>query len=87
MNLALVENDPIQGSYKSNVKTSKVCQFPGCKETQGLEQHHINELKNLKKKGLHPYLKSLIAKKRETVTLCKVHHDLQHSKTGKTRVG
>lgn len=87
MNLSLVDNDPIQGSYKSNVKTSAVCQFPGCKTTEGLQEHHINELRNLKKKGLHPYLKSLIAKKRKTVTLCEVHHKLQHSKTGKTKVG
>lgn len=35
-------------------------------------------LKNLKKKGLHPYLKSLIAKKRETITLCLEHHKIVH---------
>jgi len=87
MNLAIMESDPIEGSYKSNVKTSAVCQYPGCETTESLQEHHINELRNLKKKGLHPYLKSLIARKRKTVTLCEVHHKLQHSKTGKTLVG
>jgi len=84
--MSLIENEKIQGSYKSNVKTSMVCQFPGCKTTDSLQEHHINHLRNLKKKGLHPYLKSLITKKRETVTLCEVHHNLAHSKTGKTLV-
>lgn len=86
MNLSIVENEPIGGSYKSNVKTSAVCQFPGCEQTEGLEEHHTNHLRNLKKKGLHPYLKSLIAKKRQTVTLCQTHHNLQHSNSGKTLV-
>ena len=87
MNLSIIENDGIQGSYKSNVKTAKKCQYPGCEVTDTLEQHHINELRNLKKKGLHPYLKSLIAKKRKTVTLCSEHHKQLHAakRSGKTK--
>jgi hypothetical protein len=85
--LSIIENDGIQGSYKSNVKTAKKCQYPGCEVTDTLEQHHINELRNLKKKGLHPYLKSLIAKKRKTVTLCSEHHKQLHAakRSGKTK--
>jgi hypothetical protein len=86
VNTSLLENDQVQGSYRSNLKTSYVCQFPGCKATENLEEHHINELSNLKKKGLPPYLKSLIAKKRETVTLCKEHHNLQ-TFTGRNATG
>lgn len=86
VNGALLNNDPVQGSYKSNPKTSNVCQFPGCKVTNNLQEHHINELRNLNKKGLSPYLKSLIAKRRETVTLCPEHHNLQHF-TGKNSTG
>ena len=78
VNTSLLENDPIQGSYSANSKTSLTCQFPGCKATTNLEEHHINELRNLSKKGLPPYLKSLIAKKRETITLCREHHMLRH---------
>lgn len=84
MNMSLIADiSPIQGSYKSNPKTSLTCQYPGCDETSNLEEHHINELKSLKKKGLHPYLKSLIAKKRETYTLCHEHHKLLHGKRPK----
>jgi hypothetical protein len=83
VNMSLIENDPIKGSYKTNPKTSLTCQFPGCKATEQLEEHHINFLKNLKKKGLKPYLKSLIARKRETVTLCPEHHDYVHREHGR----
>ena len=87
MNLSVLENTSIQGSYRSNIKTAKKCQYPGCEATDTLEQHHINELRNLKKKGLHPYLKSLIAKKRKTVTLCSEHHKQLHAakRSGKTK--
>ena len=87
MNLSVTENDGIQDSYKSNVKIAKKCQYPGCGATDSLERHHINELRNLKKKGLHPYLKSLIAKKRKTVTLCSEHHKQLHAvkRSGKTK--
>ena len=87
MNLSVLENNGIQGSYRSNIKTAKKCQYPGCGATDTLEQHHINELRNLKKKGLHPYLKSLIAKKRKTVTLCSEHHKQLHAakRSGKTK--
>lgn len=85
-NTSLLENDFIHGSYRSNPKTSTVCQYPGCKATGNLEEHHINELRNLNKKGLPPYLKSLIAKKRQTVTLCKEHHNLQGF-TGRNATG
>jgi hypothetical protein len=86
VNMSLLENDPIQGSYSANLRTSLECQYPGCRETTNLQEHHINELRNLNKKGLPPYLKSLIAKKRETVTLCQEHHNLRHF-TGKQATG
>ena len=83
MNLAIMESDPIEGSYKSNVKTSAVCQYPGCETTESLQEHHINELRNLKKKGLHPYLKSLIARKRKTVNYLESPPKFKTNKTGK----
>ena len=84
MNMSLIADiDPIKGSFNSNPKTSLSCQYPGCNETSNLEEHHINQLKSLKKKGLNPYLKSLIARKRETVTLCHEHHKLIHGKKEK----
>lgn len=84
--MSLLENDPVEGSYKSNTKTSKTCQFPGCKANDNLQEHHINQLRNLNKKGLPPYIKSLVARKRETITLCQEHHKLQHF-TGSKAVG
>jgi hypothetical protein len=85
VNTSLLERDRIEGSYKTNPKTSSSCQFPGCSETNNLEEHHINELRSLKKKGLHPYLISLIGKKRKTVTLCQEHHNQLHSGKAKQR--
>jgi hypothetical protein len=83
INLYLLEPTQIGGSYKSNPKTSKSCQFPGCLATEGLEEHHFNPQVNLKRKNLTPFLKSLIAKKRKTVTLCEEHHNAIHRAKGK----
>lgn len=81
VNLYLIENDPLQGSYGSNPKTSLTCQYPGCTVSDGLEEHHFNEIKNLKKKNLPPYIQSLIRRKRETITLCREHHLKVHGKS------
>ena len=73
--------DKIQGSYRSNSKTALVCQYMGCKETQNLEVHHLNPQSNLNsKKNLTAFEKSLIIKKRKTITLCRKHHLVVHNK-------
>jgi len=78
MHLGITEPRDIQGSYKSNIKTANVCQYPGCKVTTGLEEHHINPVKNIPK-DLTPFNRSLIKKKRKTITLCNEHHKFVHS--------
>jgi group II intron reverse transcriptase/maturase len=73
--------DKLQGSYKSNLKTALVCQYTGCNETQNLEVHHLNPQFNLNlQTNLTAFEKSLIAKKRKTIILCREHHLLAHSK-------
>ena len=68
--------DPIQGSYKSNIKSEKTCQWPHCDRTQSLEEHHINPVRNIngKSKGLSEYQVWLRKKQRQTVSLCREHH-------------
>lgn len=74
----LLIQDSIQGSHKQNIKTSNICQYPGCSETQGLEAHHLNPIKNIDKRDLTPFELSLRKKKRKTITLCREHHMLIH---------
>ena len=64
--------DPIQGSYKSNIKMSSVCQWPGCKSTDNLEEHHVNPVRNIKANS--KYEAWLRKRVRKTVTLCREHH-------------
>ena len=66
--------DPIQGSYKSNVKTGKSCQWPGCESTENLEEHHVNPVRNIKDNNLSQYEIWLRKKVRKTITLCREHH-------------
>lgn len=66
--------DPIQGSYKQNIKSSQTCQWPHCNKTVGLEEHHINPVRNIKGKNLSFYELWLKKKQRQTVTLCREHH-------------
>lgn len=68
--------DPIQGSYKSTKKSEKTCQWPHCDRTQGLEEHHVNPVRNIKgkSKGLSEYQLWLRKKQRKTITLCREHH-------------
>jgi group II intron reverse transcriptase/maturase len=68
--------DPIQGSYRSNIKSEKTCQWPHCDRTQSLEEHHINPVRNIKgkSKGLSEYQVWLRKKQRQTVSLCREHH-------------
>ena len=75
-NISLADNilDPIQGSYKSNNSTSNLCQWPGCTNTENLEEHHINPVRNIKKKNLTQFKTWLKKKERKTVTLCREHH-------------
>jgi len=47
--------DPIQGSYKKNIKTETSCQWPGCKRTKELEAHHVNPVRNIKGQNLSDY--------------------------------
>lgn len=78
VNTHLLVEAPIQGSHKQNIKTSTVCQYPGCTEIKDLEAHHLNPIKNIDKKGLTPLELSLRKKKRKTITLCKEHHMMIH---------
>jgi group II intron reverse transcriptase/maturase len=75
-NLTLSEAtlDPIQGSYKQNIKSEKTCQWPHCDRTEDLEEHHINPVRTIKGKSLSEYQLWLRKKQRKTVTLCREHH-------------
>jgi group II intron reverse transcriptase/maturase len=74
LTLSVFVLDPIQGSYKSNIKTNMTCQWPHCDRTKGLEEHHINPVRNIKTKGLSEYQLWIKKKQRQTVTLCREHH-------------
>ena len=67
----------IKGSYKDTLKGAQTCQYEGCDASDNLEEHHINPQVNIRK-DLNPFMKSLIAKKRKTITLCRKHHNLCH---------
>ena len=72
--LSEVIMDPIKGSYRSNKKTAMSCQWPNCKKTENLEEHHVNPVRNIKGKGLSEYEIWLRKKQRQTITLCREHH-------------
>ena len=76
-----LEIDKIPGSTKTNIKTSKICEFEGCEVIENLESHHINPMSNIaKRKDLSSFEKHLIRRKRKVVMLCKKHHNLLHRK-------
>ena len=50
------------------------CQWPGCENTDNLEEHHINPVRNIKSKELSQYEIWLRKKARKTITLCREHH-------------
>jgi hypothetical protein len=70
-------NSQVKGSHKNTLKGSQTCQYEGCDAYDNLEEHHINPQVNIRK-DLNPCMKSLIAKKRKTITLCRKHHNLCH---------
>lgn len=74
--VSMAENlmDPIKGSFKSNIKTSIVCQWPGCEKTEQLEEHHVNPVRNIKGKNFSQYEIWLKKKNRKTISLCQEHH-------------
>lgn len=78
-NPELLFDKDILGSYHSNVKTDEKCQYEGCTATENLEAHHVNPQANISNK-LSAFEKSLIAKKRKTITLCREHHKILHGK-------
>lgn len=65
--------DPIQGSYRSNIKTAHSCQWPGCNVSENLEEHHVNPVRNIKG-NLTNYEAWLKKRERKTITLCREHH-------------
>jgi Type II intron maturase len=67
----------ITRSYKNTLKGAQTCQYEGCDASDNLEEHHINPQVSVRK-DLNPFMKSLIAKKRKTITLCRKHHNLCH---------
>lgn len=80
--LANVFMDSIKGSYKSNIKTSQSCQWPGCEAVINLEEHHVNPVRNIKG-NLSEYETWLRKRERKTITLCRDHH-LQIEKLTRT---
>lgn len=76
-----IEIDKIPGSTKTNLKTSGICEYEGCENTENLEAHHLNPIASIaKRKDLSPFEKALISRKRKVVMLCKKHHNLLHRK-------
>jgi group II intron reverse transcriptase/maturase len=65
--------DPIQSSYRSNIKTAHICQWPGCNVSENLEEHHVNPVRNIKG-NLTNYEAWLKKRERKTITLCREHH-------------
>jgi hypothetical protein len=68
----------LPGSYKQLPKVGNTCEFQDCKETTGLENHHVNPQVSIRRKDLTPFMKSLLARKRKRVSLCRKHHALLH---------
>ena len=66
--------DPVQGSFKQNTKTSQSCQWPGCKKSEDLEEHHVNPVRSIKGRKLSDFQLWLRKKERKTITLCREHH-------------
>jgi hypothetical protein len=66
----------LKGS-KPNVKSNVVNQYPGCKKSDTLEKCYMNRPSNPRKKGLHPYLESLVVQC-GVVTLCCAYHLFIH---------
>jgi len=76
-----IEIDKVEGSHKTNLKTSDKCEYEGCEETGNLESHHINPMSSIsKRKDLTAFEKALLQRKRKVVMLCKKHHNLVHKK-------
>lgn len=73
----LIEPKEILATHGKNIRTATSCQFPGCSETENLEEHHINPVRNIPK-NLTPFEQSLIRRKRKTVALCEEHHKEVH---------
>lgn len=69
----------MEGSFHHAELTQSTCQFPGCTNISNLEEHHVNPQANISK-SLSPFERSLIAKKRKTITLCQEHHKILHGK-------
>ena len=57
---------------------SKKCDFCG-NETGPFELHHINKLKNVIDNKTNPWLKTMISRRRKTITLCLNCHNKLHS--------
>lgn len=50
------------------------CQWPGCKNSDNLEEHYVNPVRNINGKSLSQYAIWLKKKARKTITLCREHH-------------
>lgn len=67
----------IKGSYKNTLKGAQTCQYEDCDASDHLEEYHINPQVNIQK-DLNSFMKSLTAKKRKIITLCRKHYNLCH---------
>ena len=74
----LLEPREVLATHSKNIRTALFCQFPGCSETEGLQEHHINPVKNIPK-NLSPFEQSLRRRKRKTIALCEKHHKEVHN--------
>lgn len=74
------EIDNYSGTFKNSSKLGKVCEFEACRNTEGLELHHINPMVNATRKDLSSAAKVIVATKRKVVTLCRKHHMEFHAR-------
>lgn len=71
----------VQGSTKTNLKTSNKCEYDECTETEHLEAHHLNPISGMaNRKDLTSFQKALISRSRKVVMLCKKHYNEVHRK-------
>lgn len=74
------EIDNSSGTFKNSSQLGKLCEFEACRNTEGLELHHINPMVNAMRKDLSSAAKIIIARKKKAVTLCRKHHMELHAR-------
>ena len=70
-----IQHQAARSSLEKRLK-AKVCELCGNENADFYEIHHVNKLKNLKGKSL--WERTMIAKKRKTLVLCRDCHKNIH---------